>query len=136
MEINKLQEVAAQVRRDIIRMVHGAKSGHPGGSLGCADFMTALYFEVMDIDPEHFTREGNGEDMFFLSNGHISPVLYSVMARRGFFPVSELATFRKLGTRLQGHPTPVEGLPGIRVASGSLGQGLSVSIGAALVKTR
>ena len=120
MEINKLQEVAAQVRRDIIRMVHGAKSGHPGGSLGCADFMTALYFEVMDIDPEHFTREGNGEDMFFLSNGHISPVLYSVMARRGFFPVSELATFRKLGTRLQGHPTPVEGLPGIRVASGSL----------------
>ena len=134
MEINKLQEVAAQVRRDIIRMVHGAKSGHPGGSLGCADFMTALYFEVMDIDPEHFTREGNGEDMFFLSNGHISPVLYSVMARRGFFPVSELATFRKLGTRLQGHPTPVEGLPGIRVASGSLGQGLSVSIGAALAK--
>ena len=134
MEINKLQDVAAQVRRDIIRMVHGAKSGHPGGSLGCADFLTALYFDVMEIDPEHFTREGNGEDMFFLSNGHISPVLYSVMARRGYFPVSELATFRKLGTRLQGHPTPVEGLPGIRVASGSLGQGLSVSIGAALAK--
>ncbi len=115
-------------------MVHGAKSGHPGGSLGCADFLTSLYFDVMEIDPEHFTREGNGEDMFFLSNGHISPVLYSVMARRGYFPVSELATFRKLGTRLQGHPTPVEGLPGIRVASGSLGQGLSVSIGAALAK--
>ena len=134
MEINKLQEVAAQVRRDIIRMVHSAKSGHPGGSLGCADFLTALYFSTMEIDPEHFTREGNGEDMFFLSNGHISPVLYSVMARRGYFPISELATFRKLGTRLQGHPTPVEGLPGIRVASGSLGQGLSVSIGAALAK--
>ena len=134
MEINKLQDIAAQVRRDIIRMVHGAKSGHPGGSLGCADFLTALYFDVMEIDPEHFTREGNGEDMFFLSNGHISPVLYSVMARRGYFPVSELATFRKLGTRLQGHPTPVEGLPGIRVASGSLGQGLSVAIGAALAK--
>ena len=128
MEINKLQDIAAQVRRDIIRMVHGAKSGHPGGSLGCADFLTALYFDVMEIDPEHFTREGNGEDMFFLSNGHISPVLYSVMARRGYFPVSELATFRKLGTRLQGHPTPVEGLPGIRVASGSLGQGLSASV--------
>lgn len=134
MEINKLQDVAAQVRRDIIRMVHGAKSGHPGGSLGCADFLTALYFDAMEIDPDHFTREGNGEDMFFLSNGHISPVLYSVMARRGYFPISELATFRKLGTRLQGHPTPVEGLPGIRVASGSLGQGLSVSIGAALAK--
>ena len=134
MEINKLQDIAAQVRRDIIRMVHGAKSGHPGGSLGCADFLTALYFDAMEIDPGQFTREGNGEDMFFLSNGHISPVFYSVMARRGYFPVSELATFRKLGTRLQGHPTPVEGLPGVRVASGSLGQGMSVAIGASLAK--
>ncbi len=134
MEIQKLQDIAAQVRRDIIRMVHGAKSGHPGGSLGCADFMTALYFDIMDVDPEKFTKEGVGEDMFFLSNGHITPVLYSVMARRGYFPVSELATFRKLHTRLQGHPTPVEGLPGIRIASGSLGQGVSVAIGAALAK--
>ncbi|MBP5396194.1 MAG: transketolase [Bacteroidales bacterium] len=115
-------------------MVHGAASGHPGGSLGCADFLTALYFQIMDIDPARFTREGEGEDMFFLSNGHITPVLYSVMARRGYFPVSELATFRKLHTRLQGHPTPVEGLPGIRIASGSLGQGMSVAIGAALAK--
>lgn len=134
MEINKLQEIAAQVRRDIIRMVHKAKSGHPGGSLGCADFLTALYFDVMDINPEKFSVDGEGEDMFFLSNGHISPVLYSVMARRGYFPVSELATFRQLGTRLQGHPTPVEGLPGVRVASGSLGQGVSVAIGAAIAK--
>lgn len=134
MEIKELQDIATQVRRDIIRMVNGAKSGHPGGSLGCADFLTALYFQVMDINPENFTKEGVGEDMFFLSNGHISPLLYSVMARRGYFPVSELATFRKLHTRLQGHPTPVEGLPGIRIASGSLGQGLSVSIGAALAK--
>lgn len=134
MEIKELQKIAAQVRRDIIRMVHGAKSGHPGGSLGCADFLTALFFDIMDMDPAHFTREGKGEDMFFLSNGHITPVLYSVMARRGFFPIAELATFRKLHTRLQGHPTPVEGLPGIRIASGSLGQGLSVAIGAALAK--
>lgn len=134
MEINKLQDVAAQVRRDIIRMVHSAKSGHPGGSLGCADFLTALYFEIMDVNPSNFQQNGAEEDMFFLSNGHISPVLYSVMARRGYFPISELATFRKLGTRLQGHPTPVEGLPGIRIASGSLGQGISVSIGAALAK--
>jgi len=134
MDIKKLQDVAAQVRRDIIRMVHGAKSGHPGGSLGCTDFLTALFFETMEIDPAHFTREGDGEDMFFLSNGHITPVLYSVMARRGYFPTSELSTFRKLHTRLQGHPTPVEGLPGIRIASGSLGQGVSVAIGAALAK--
>ncbi len=134
MDIQELKNVAAQVRRDIIRMVNGAKSGHPGGSLGCADFMTALYFDIMDVDPAKFTCEGNGEDMFFLSNGHISPVLYSVMARRGYFPVEELATFRKMPTRLQGHPTPVEGLPGIRVASGSLGQGLSVALGAALAK--
>ena len=134
MDTKELQDIAAQVRRDIIRMVHGAKSGHPGGSLGCADFLTALFFQIMEIDPEKFTKEGAGEDMFFLSNGHITPVLYSVMARRGFFPVSELATFRKLHTRLQGHPTPVEGLPGIRIASGSLGQGVSVAIGAALAK--
>ncbi|MBO7585642.1 MAG: transketolase [Bacteroidales bacterium] len=134
MNTKDLENIAAQVRRDIIRMVHGAKSGHPGGSLGCADFMTALYFQIMEIDPTHFTKEGVGEDMFFLSNGHISPVLYSVMARRGYFPVEELGTFRKLHTRLQGHPTPVEGLPGIRVASGSLGQGVSVAIGAALAK--
>ena len=134
MDTKELQNIAAQVRRDIIRMVHDAKSGHPGGSLGCADFLTALYFEVMDIDPAKFTKEGVGEDMFFLSNGHISPVLYSVMARKGYVPVEELGTFRKLHTRLQGHPTPVEGLPGIRIASGSLGQGVSVAIGAALAK--
>lgn len=134
MNTKELQDIAAQVRRDIIRMVHGAKSGHPGGSLGCADFLTALYFEAMEINPAAFTKEGANEDMFFLSNGHISPVLYSVMARRGYFPVAELATFRKLHTRLQGHPTPVEGLPGIRIASGSLGQGVSVAIGAALAK--
>ena len=130
----ELETIAAQVRRDIIRMVHGAKSGHPGGSLGCADFLTALYFELMEVTPESFTQDGVGQDMFFLSNGHITPVLYSVMARRGYFPVAELATFRKLGTRLQGHPTPVEKIPGIRIASGSLGQSLSVSIGAALAK--
>ena len=134
MDTKELQDIAAQVRRDIIRMVHGAKSGHPGGSLGCADFLTALYFEIMDVDPQNFTKEGVGEDMFFLSNGHISPAIYSVMSRRGYFPIAELATFRKLHTRLQGHPTPVEGLPGIRVASGSLGQGVSVAIGAALAK--
>lgn len=134
MDTKQLQDIACQVRRDIIRMVNGAKSGHPGGSLGCADFLTALYFEIMDINPDNFTREGSNEDMFFLSNGHISPVLYSVMARRGYFPVSELASFRKLHTRLQGHPTPVEGLPGIRIASGSLGQGVSVAVGAALAK--
>lgn len=132
--VEQLKEIAAQVRRDIIRMVYNAKSGHPGGSLGCTDLVTALYFEIMDIDPASFTREGGGEDMFFLSNGHISPMLYSIMARRGYFPVSELATFRKLGTRLQGHPTPVEKLPGLRIASGSLGQGVSVAIGAAIAK--
>lgn len=132
--IDELKTIAAQVRRDIIRMVHGAKSGHPGGSLGCADFLTALYFELMELEPASFRKDGVGQDMFFLSNGHITPVLYSVMARRGFFPVKELATFRRLGTRLQGHPTPVEQIPGIRIASGSLGQGLSVAIGAALAK--
>lgn len=115
-------------------MVHLAKSGHPGGSLGCADILTALYFEIMDINPEHFSISGNHEDMFFLSNGHISPVFYSVLAHRGYFPVSELSTFRKLGSRLQGHPTPSHHLPGVRIASGSLGQGLSVAVGAALAK--
>lgn len=132
--VSELQEIATQVRRDIIRMVYNAQSGHPGGSLGCADLLTALYFEVMDIQPENFTQNGENEDMFFLSNGHISPLLYSVMAHRGYFSVSELATFRKIGTRLQGHPTPVEKLPGLRIASGSLGQGLSVAIGAAIAK--
>jgi transketolase len=132
--ITELENISTQVRRDIIRMVNGVSSGHPGGSLGCADVMTALYFEVMDLDTANYKRDGKGEDMFFLSNGHISPVLYSVLARRGYFPVSELATFRKLGTRLQGHPSVHDELPGVRQASGSLGQGLSVGIGAALAK--
>ena len=128
-----LQETASQIRRDIVRMVHGVQSGHPGGSLGCADFLTALYFNTMKHDPS-FNMDGVGEDLFFLSNGHISPLLYSCLARTGYFPVSELGTFRKLNTRLQGHPTTHEHLPGIRIASGSLGQGLSVGIGAALAK--
>jgi len=128
-----LQETASQIRRDIVRMVHGVQSGHPGGSLGCADFLTALYFKTMKHDPS-FNMDGVGEDLFFLSNGHISPLLYSCLARTGYFPVSELGTFRKLNTRLQGHPTTHEHLPGIRIASGSLGQGLSVGIGAALAK--
>lgn len=132
--VEQLKEIAAQVRRDIIRMISNAKSGHPGGSLGCADVLTALFFQTMNIDPRSFTKEGRGEDMFFLSNGHLSSLLYSVMARRGYFDISELATFRLLGTRLQGHPTPVENLPGLRVASGSLGQGLSVALGAAIAK--
>jgi len=130
----ELEQIASQVRRDIIRMVHKAKSGHPGGSLGCADIMTALFFSLLNATPENFSETGTGEDMFFLSNGHISPVLYSVMARRGYFPVNELATFRFLETRLQGHPSPKYHLNGIRVASGSLGQGISVAIGAALAK--
>ena len=134
MEINQLKDVASQVRRDIIRMVHGCQSGHPGGSLGATDIVTALYFDQMQIDPEKFTMDGAGEDMFFLSNGHISPMFYSILAHRGYFPVSELATFRRLGTRLQGHPTTAEGLPGVRVASGSLGQGLSVAVGVAEAK--
>ena len=134
MEINELKRIASQVRRDIIRMVHGCQSGHPGGSLGATDLVTALYFDQMQIDPANFRMDGKGEDMFFLSNGHISPMFYSILARRGYFPVSELATFRRLGTRLQGHPTTAEGLPGIRVASGSLGQGLSVAVGAAQAK--
>ncbi|MEE0909142.1 MAG: transketolase [Bacteroidales bacterium] len=133
-DLKQMQDIATQVRRDIIRMVHGCQSGHPGGSLGCADFMTALYFDVMELDVENFTRSGKGEDMFFLSNGHISPVWYSVLSRRGYFPVSELATFRRLGTRLQGHPSIHDNLPGVRQASGSLGQGLSVAVGAALAK--
>ncbi|RZK42032.1 MAG: transketolase [Pedobacter sp.] len=131
--ISELEDIASQVRRDVLRMVHAVQSGHPGASLGCADFFTALYFEVLNHNPE-FDMNGNGEDLFFLSNGHISPVWYSVLARSGYFEVSELATFRKLDSRLQGHPTTHEGLPGVRIASGSLGQGLSVAIGAALAK--
>ncbi|MBO9619368.1 MAG: transketolase [Niabella sp.] len=129
-----LQEIASQVRRDIVRMVHGANSGHPGGSLGCADFLTALYFKEMKITPSPFSMDGVNEDLFFLSNGHISPVFYSVLARAGYFDIKELATFRKIDSRLQGHPTTHEHLPGVRVASGSLGQGMSVAIGAALSK--
>ena len=131
--MSKLTDIASQIRRDIVRMVHGVQSGHPGGSLGCTEFFTALYFEIMNHNPD-FTMEGKGEDLFFLSNGHISPVFYSSLARSGYFPVSELATFRKINSRLQGHPTTHEHLPGIRVASGSLGQGMSVAIGAALSK--
>ncbi|MFC3562381.1 transketolase [Pedobacter jamesrossensis] len=131
--IKELEDIASQIRRDIVRMVHGCQSGHPGASLGCADFFTALYFEVLNHKTD-FTMEGAGEDLFFLSNGHISPVWYSTLAHAGYFDKSELATFRKLDSRLQGHPTTHEGLPGIRIASGSLGQGLSVAIGAALVK--
>ncbi len=131
--IQQLQDLTTQVRRDILRMVHAVNSGHPGGSLGCAEFLVALYQEIMTIKVG-FDMDGKGEDLFFLSNGHISPVFYSVLARSGYFPVSELATFRKLNTRLQGHPTTHEGLPGVRIASGSLGQGLSVAIGAAQAK--
>ena len=131
--IQSLKDTATQVRRDIVRMVHGVQSGHPGGSLGCTDFLTALYFHTLDHNPA-FSMDGKGEDLFFLSNGHISPVFYSVLARSGYFEVSELGTFRKLNTRLQGHPTTHEHLPGVRIASGSLGQGMSVAIGAALSK--
>jgi len=134
MEVKELEKISSQVRRDIVRMVTAVQSGHPGGSLGCADFLTSLYFDVMAIDPSNFTMDGTNEDLFFLSNGHISPVLYSVLAHRGYFEVSELATFRKLGTRLQGHPSITKSLPGIRIASGSLGQGLSVALGAAAAK--
>lgn len=129
-----LQETASQIRRDIVRMVHGVQSGHPGGSLGCTDFFTALYFKVLKHNPAAFSMDGKGEDLFFLSNGHISPVYYSALARSGYFDVKELATFRKINSRLQGHPTTHEHLPGIRIASGSLGQGMSVAIGAALTK--
>lgn len=132
--LTNLENIATQVRRDILRMVHGAQSGHPGGALGCTEYMVALYFHIMKHNPESFTMEGRGEDMFFLSNGHLSALWYSVLARRGYFPVEELATFRKLDSRLQGHPATAEGLPGVRVASGSLGQGLSVAIGAAMAK--
>jgi len=131
--IQELQDFSTQVRRDILRMVHAVNSGHPGGSLGCTEFFTVLYQEVLNYSTD-FTMDGEGEDLFFLSNGHISPVYYSVLARSGFFPVKELATFRKLNTRLQGHPTTHEGLPGIRIASGSLGQGMSVALGAAQAK--
>jgi transketolase len=130
----ELQELCTQVRRDILRMVHAVQSGHPGGSLGCTEFFVSLYFNHLQHDPANWNMDGRGEDLFFLSNGHISPVWYSVLARSGYFPVSELATFRKLDSRLQGHPATKEHLPGVRVASGSLGQGMSVAIGAALAK--
>lgn len=132
-EAQDLQDLVVQVRRDILRMVHAVNSGHPGGSLGCTEFLVSLYFEIMDLK-EEFDMDGIGEDVFFLSNGHISPVFYSVLARRGYFPIDELSTFRKINSRLQGHPTTHEGLPGVRVASGSLGQGMSVAIGSALAK--
>nr|NQU94015.1 transketolase [Bacteroidota bacterium] len=129
-----LQNLATQVRRDILRMVHGVKSGHPGGSLGCADFFVAMYFEILNHSPELFSMDGYGEDVFLLSNGHLSPAWYSVLARSEYFHTAELSTFRKLNSRLQGHPATQEGLPGIRIASGSLGQGLSVAIGIARAK--
>lgn len=131
--MNNLKDIATQIRRDIVRMVHAVQSGHPGGSLGCTEYFTALYFEIMKRNPG-FDMDGRGEDVFFLSNGHISPVFYSTLARCGYFPLSELNTFRKINSRLQGHPTTHEHLPGVRVASGSLGQGMSVAIGAALAK--
>jgi transketolase len=132
--ILELEKIASQVRRDIVRMVHAVNSGHPGGSLGCTDYLVALYFEIMNHQPQPFDMDGRNQDIFFLSNGHISPVFYSVLARSGYFPVAELSTFRKLNSRLQGHPTTHEGLEGVRMASGSLGQGLSNAIGAALTK--
>lgn len=132
--INELQDIATQIRRDVLRMINSANSGHPGGSLDCADLFTALYFDVMDIEPKNYTREGRGEDMFFLSIGHIAPVWYSALARRGYFPVKELATLRQMGSRLQGHPSYHAKLEGVRAASGSLGQGMSVGVGAALAK--
>lgn len=131
--IQELKNVASQLRRDIVRMVHGVQSGHPGGSLGCADFFAALFFEIMKHD-RNFKMDGMNEDLFFLSNGHISPVYYSALAHSGYFEVKELASFRKINTRLQGHPTTHEHLPGVRMSSGSLGQGMSVAIGAALTK--
>jgi len=132
--IEELQDFTSQVRRDIVRMVNAVSSGHPGGSLGCAEYFVVLYNEIMEHNADNFNMSGEGEDLFFLSQGHISPVWYSVLARTGYFPVSELATFRKLNSRLQGHPTTHEGLPGIRIASGSLGQGLSSAIGVAATK--
>lgn len=132
--IEELNKIATQVRRDIVRMVHAVNSGHPGGSLGCTDFLVALYFSEMKHNPEKFSMDGINEDVFFLSNGHISPVFYSVLARSGYFNVKELSTFRKLNSRLQGHPTTHEGLEGVRMSSGSLGQGMSVALGAAEAK--
>jgi transketolase len=133
-DIQELKKIASQVRRDIVRQVHAVNSGHPGGSLGCTDFFVALYFKILRHTSNPFSMDGIGEDLFFLSNGHISPVWYSVLARSGYFPVEELKTFRKLNSRLQGHPATEEGIPGVRVASGSLGQGLSVALGAAQAK--
>ena len=129
-----IEKIPSQIRRDILRMVHAVQSGHPGGSLGCTEFFVALYFKVLNHDKESFNMNGQNEDIFFLSNGHISPVFYSVLARAGYFSIDELSTFRKLNSRLQGHPTTHEGLPGVRIASGSLGQGLSVALGAAEAK--
>jgi transketolase len=134
MDITALEAMASQVRRDIVRMVHAVQSGHPGGSLGCTEYLTALYFYAMKHQPKSFEMDGKNEDLFFLSNGHISPVYYSVLARSGYFDIAELSSFRKINSRLQGHPTTHEHLPGVRIASGSLGQGLSVAIGAALTK--
>lgn len=133
-DIQNLKKIATQIRRDILRMVHAQSSGHPGGSLGCADFMTALYFDILDHHPKHFDMDGENQDIFFLSNGHISPLWYSVLARSGYFELSELSTFRMINSRLQGHPTTHDNLPGVRIASGSLGQGLSAAAGAALSK--
>ncbi len=133
-DIKDLEKTASQVRRDIVRMVHSMQSGHPGGSLGCTEFFVALYFDILKHNPKPFNMDGVGEDLFFLSNGHISPVFYSALGRSGYFDVEELGTFRKINSRLQGHPTTHEGLEGIRIASGSLGQGMSVAIGAALSK--
>lgn len=132
-QIKELQDLVIQVRRDILRMVHKVNSGHPGGSLGCTEFFVALFYKIMDLK-KGFDMDGKGEDLFFLSNGHISPVYYSILSRRGYFPLEELSTFRQINSRLQGHPATHEGLPGIRIASGSLGQGMSVAIGAALAK--
>lgn len=134
MNVQELSRIASQIRRDVVRMVAGANSGHPGGSLGCADFLTVLYFHEMNHNPTDFKMDGIDEDIFFLSNGHISPVWYSVLSRSGYFPIEELGSFRKLSSRLQGHPSTDKGLPGVRMASGSLGQGLSCAIGAAEVK--
>jgi transketolase len=131
--MTELKDIATQIRRDIVRMVHAVQSGHPGGSLGCTEYFTALYFKVMKHNPQ-FSMDGLGEDLFFLSNGHISPVFYSTLARSGYFPLQELSSFRKINSRLQGHPATHEHLPGVRIASGSLGQGMSVAIGAALSK--
>ncbi|OIP04958.1 MAG: transketolase [Bacteroidetes bacterium CG2_30_32_10] len=132
--ISELEKISTQVRRDVLRMIHAVKSGHPGGALGCADFFTVLYNEILIHHPKNFTMEGKNEDIFFLSNGHLSAVWYSTLARCGYFDIKELATFRKLHSRLQGHPTTAEGLEGVRIASGSLGQGLSVGLGAAISK--